>query len=226
MPHDVDACDHVEESVLPAETLGKHYFVTVPTAHHGGAVGHVVRIYGNVDGTSLTYPGQKPPGAPATISAGQVVDLGVVSQDFEIVGDHAIAVESFSLGAQLSDPDVPINEAKGDPDQSQMTAVEQYRTKYIFLTPTDYDVSRVDIVMPLSAQVTFDGEALATPVTPLSSGFGIARVKLGLGNNGAHVLTSSAPVGIQVMGYGSYTSYQYPGGLNLGAIAPPPEPPK
>jgi hypothetical protein len=31
-------------------------------------------------------------------------------------------------------------------------------------------------------------------------------------------------VGIQVVGYGSYTSYQYPGGLNLTLIAPPPPP--
>ena len=29
------------------------------------------------------------------------------------------------------------------------------------------------------------------------------------------MLTATAPVGIQVIGYGSYTSYQYPGGLNL-----------
>jgi hypothetical protein len=30
-------------------------------------------------------------------------------------------------------------------------------------------------------------------------------------------------VGIQVLGYGLYTSYQYPGGLNLEIIAPPPD---
>ena len=48
------------------------------------------------------------------------------------------------------------------------------------------------------------------------------RIKLGPGQAGAHVLTASQPVGIQVMGYGSYTSYQYPGGLDLAQIAPPP----
>lgn len=35
----------------------------------------------------------------------------------------------------------------------------------------------------------------------------------------AHVLEGSAPIGIQVMGYGDNTSYQYPGGLNLSAIS-------
>jgi hypothetical protein len=36
------------------------------------------------------------------------------------------------------------------------------------------------------------------------------------------VLTSGKPVGLQVMGYGAYTSYMYPGGLDLSQIAPPP----
>jgi len=52
---------------------------------------------------------------------------------------------------------------------SLMTAVEQYRTKYVFLAPNDDDMSYVDVI-----------------------------------------------------GYGTYTSYQYPGGLNLSAITPPP----
>ena len=30
------------------------------------------------------------------------------------------------------------------------------------------------------------------------------------------------PIGIQVIGYGDYTTYMYPGGLNLGQIAPVP----
>jgi hypothetical protein len=38
------------------------------------------------------------------------------------------------------------------------------------------------------------------------------------------VLSASQAVGIQVVGYGSYTSYMYPGGLDLLRIAPPPQP--
>ena len=36
------------------------------------------------------------------------------------------------------------------------------------------------------------------------------------------MLEATQPVGIQVMGYGLATSYQYPGGSNLSSIAPPP----
>jgi len=52
----------------------------------------------------------------------------------------------------------------------------------------------------------------------------VQRIQL-FNEDGAHVLTASAPVGLQVLGYGSYTSYQYPGGLNLKQISAPPPPP-
>jgi hypothetical protein len=221
MPIGTQACDHIEESVLPAETLGKRYFVVPPTSANASVVGHVVRIFGNVNGTQLSYPGGAPAGAPLSINAGQVFDLDVVSDSFEIVGTNEFAVASFQLGGSAVDP----GGGKGDPAQSNMIAVEQYRIKYVFLAPSDYDESYVDIVQPLSASVTLDGQAVAISPTPISSNYGITRVKLGPGNNGAHVLTATEAVGIQVVGYGEYTSYQYPGGLNLGVIAPPPPPP-
>jgi hypothetical protein len=83
-------------------------------------------------------------------------------------------------------------------------------------------VSSVDIVQPLNAQVTLDGSPITQSPQAISSTIGVNRVRLGPGTNGAHVLKATVPVGIQVMGYGAYTSYQYPGGLNLKAIAPPP----
>ncbi len=216
------ACDHMEESVFPAETLGKRYFVTAPTSPKGNVVGHVVRIYGNADGTTLTYPSGKPGGAPTTIAAGQVADLGIVNQSFEIVGDHEFAVGSFQLGAELVDPNTISPKQQGDPAQSLATAVEQYRKKYVFLAPADYEVSFVDVVQPLGATLTLDGNTVGIKPTAIGSGFGVARIQLGAGNGGAHLLSATAPIGIQVMGYGAYTSYQYPGGLNLDAIAPPP----
>ncbi|MDC3954984.1 IgGFc-binding protein [Polyangium jinanense] len=224
VPLESGYCDHIEESVFPAETLGKRYIVTVPTSPGGGPVGHVVRIYGNVDGTKLTYAGEIPPGAPLSINAGQVFDLGQVNVNFEITGDHEFAVGTFQLGSSIIDPFSA--EPKGDPDASLSTAVEQFRLKYVFLAPNDYDESYVDVVQPVGAKLVLDGQPVAQTPQPISSGYGIVRLPLGSGNNGAHVLTATEAVGIQVMGYGAQTSYQYPGGLNLATIAPPPPPPK
>ena len=216
------ACDHMEEIVFPAETLGRHYFVAPPTSPLGDVVGHIVRIYGNADGTTLTYPSGAPSGAPKSLKAGQVVDLGIVAKSFEIVGDHEFAVATFQLGAALVDPNTPPPDQQGDPAQSLATAVEQYRKKYVFLAPADYNVSFVDVVQQMNTTLMLDGNLVGIQPTAIGSGYGIARILLGSGNGGAHLITASAPIGIQVMGYGAYTSYQYPGGLNLDVIAPPP----
>jgi hypothetical protein len=246
VPDSAMACDHIEESNFPAETLGQDYFVAQPVGPHGDVVGHQVRIYGNFDGTHLTYSPSTPPNCPATINAGEVVECGspvstchdssnqpvapcgagnVVTQDFEVKGDHSFAVGTFSQGAELVDPNTMPPDQQGDPDESLTTAVKQYRTKYVFLAPTDYEENFAVIVAPDGTTVSIDGAPVAGGAAPTpigSTGFGVLRVKLGAGNAGAHLLTASNPVGLEVVGYGAYTSYTYPGGLNLDLIAPPP----
>jgi hypothetical protein len=43
----------------------------------------------------------------------------------------------------------------------------------------------------------------------------VARVQLGNSGNGNHQISAPQPVAISVYGYGDYTSYWYPGGLDL-----------
>jgi hypothetical protein len=226
IPGGSQACDHLEQSVFPAETLGKHYFVPAPTGPNVTPVARVVRLYGNVDGTTLSYAPSMPSGCPATLGAGQVADCGMVQGDFEVTGSNEFGVGSFQLGGTLVDT----NRRLGDPSESLMAAVEQYRTKYVFLAPTDYEENFADIVFPFGAAMVLDGVGLVTRnAKPIAGGYGIIRVSLNRVNvagHGAHVLEASAPVGLQVIGYGDYTSYQYPGGLNLKQIAPPPPDPK
>jgi len=218
-PLGVQACDHVEESVFPAETLGKDYFVTVPTGPKGNVVGSLVRMFGNRDGTTLTYAPSKPAGAPSTLNAGDVVQFEVRT-DFQVTGSAEFAVGTVMLGGQRLDPTGGETQ-KGDPSMSFATAIEQYRRRYIFLAPDDYDISYVDIIMPDGTSVLLDGVAAPAPKA-IAGGYSISRAKLGAGKAGAHEITATKPVGVQVMGYGSYTSYQYPGGLDLKSIAPPP----
>lgn len=239
IPPTESACDHIEESVFPAETLGKDYVVTRPAGPDGTTVSHQVRIYGNVDGTHLTYDPSTPPGCPTTIDAGQVVECGTpacpdpttpidattmftcgtTSADFEVKGDQAFAVGTFTLGAFVVDP----LKVEGDPSQSLAIAVEQFRSTYVFLAPSDYTVSYVDIVAKPATAMALDGQRVPASGEAIgSSGYSVYRAKLGAGQAGAHTLSASLPVGIEVLGYGMYTSYMYPGGLDLSQIAPPP----
>jgi hypothetical protein len=130
------------------------------------------------------------------------------------------------LGSAVVDPQPNQAARRGDPSLSLPTAVEQYRTKYVFLAPDDYSESYVDMVAPIGAQVMLDGAAVTQAPVAVGGGstFGVTRIPLSSGMAGAHVLTADQPVGIQVMGYGLQTSYQYPGGMDLKMIAPPPLP--
>jgi hypothetical protein len=216
-----DACDHLEESVMPAETLGKRYVVTMPTKPGGGAAPATVRFIGNVDGTTLTYD-PAVPGAPTMLMAGQVVELGTVNRDFIVEGSQAFAVTTIQKSASVVDP----ARDRGDPALSAAVAVEQYRKSYVFLAPSDYDLNYADVVSPAAATLTLDGAAVTTQSQAIgNSGFVLRRIPLAAGaSGGAHSLEADQPVGLQVIGYGSYTSYQYPAGLNLRSIAPPPPP--
>lgn len=218
VPSDKPACDHVEESVLPAEALGKEYVVTTPTRPTGGPGMHVVRFVGNRNGTKLTYAPAKPAGCPDTLEAGEVAECsGTVSADFVVTGTDEFGVAGFMVGGTMYASGA---KAMGDPSQTIFASNEQFRKSYIFLTPDDYDVSYAVVVGPEAAAPVLDG-APASGFTPLTGETGVWRVTL---KNGTHTLTSSQPVGLQVMGYGAYTSYQFPGGLNIKMIAPPPPP--
>jgi len=242
------ACDHIEEAVHPAETLGKHYVVSPATSASGKAEGQLVYFYGNVDGTKLTYAPSRPQGCPETINAGEMIrcdktDAGpfthpssapveqtnanlLFNDSFEVTGDHEFAIATFQKGgsgAAPVDPDPAFPMATGgDPAQSVVVAIEQYRSKYVFLAPDDYRASYADVIVPTGTKLSLDGAPITATPTPISTGYGILRLNLTSGNSSVHHLEGDRGFGLQVVGYGSYTSYQYPGGLNLGLIAPPP----
>ena len=223
VPADKTACDHIEESVLPAETLGKRYIVNTPSGPKGGPVKHWVRFVGNRDNTTLSYTPGKPAKCPATLQAGEVVDCELVTDSFDVTGTQEFAVVSLMVGAAELGTQTEGN--RGDPSLTTYASVEQFRTKYLFLAPDDYDVAFVDIVGEQDSAPKVDGTAVpASAFSAIANGLGVFRVRLGAGKAGAHTLESAKPVGIQVVGYGENTSYQYPGGLNLKLISIPPVP--
>jgi hypothetical protein len=218
--------DHLEETVLPAEVLGKDYLVASPSTHKGANSGHYVRFFGDFDGTTLQYHGTPPAGGPTTLSAGQVVEVDATA-GFEVVGSMPFALTSIMKSATVqnncvsnqTDPDCFI----GDSSMSDVVAVEQYRTDYIFLAPDDFAFNWADVMVPNGANVMLDGAALTGTKETVTPDWSVVRVQLMGGTSmGAHKLTSDMPVGLQVMGYGHATSYYYPGGLNLTVIAMPP----
>jgi hypothetical protein len=222
VPQSAGSCDHVEESVPPAEALGKHYLVTVPTGPNGKPIGHLVRIYGNSDGTHLTYSGIAPSACGPTVGAGQVLDCAIVTADFEVLGDHEFSVASFMEGSSVVDPG-KASGAEGDPSQTVVLPMEQYESRYAFFANPAYDVTFLDVAAPLDTALTLDGAPVNVSLVPLVGGtMGVARIPLKSGASGAHSISGDKPFGAQVVAYTPSSSYAYPVGLSLAPIAPPP----
>ncbi len=218
MPAAVQYCDHIEEIVLPFETLRDDYLVVRPTNDYA-TPRQFVKIVGTAAGTTLTYD---PPiaGAPATLGAGQssffqaTVDFHVKSSSPIIVGQFMESQNNFGSTCFNSQ-----NNALncGDPAESIAVATGQFRSSYQFIAPPTYNENWVSVIAPNGATVTVDGtNHTSGTAIGSSSGYWTLPVKLCSGScSGVHQATGTAPFGIEVYGYGAYTSYMYPGGLNL-----------
>jgi hypothetical protein len=95
-------------------------------------------------------------------------------------------------------------------------ATPQFRTGYQFIAPPSYSENWVNVIAPTGAAVTVDGATVSGFTAIGASGYSVARVSLCTGScSGVHTASGASPFGIEVYGYGVYTSYMYPGGLNL-----------
>jgi hypothetical protein len=220
------ACDHLEEVMFPIETLGSDYIV-VPPNMTGITTGikprHIVRIVGTVGSTTLTYspsPNVITGTASTTVGAGGVV-IFETDTPFEVKATNAIEISMAMEGSQNYGGGV----LNGDPAMSIDVATAQFRTAYAFTAPSTYYINWATLIAPTGNSVTVDSTVVAAAsFTAIgSSGYGYYHYKL-CDNGGSptctassanHTASSSGGFGIQVYGYGSYTSYWYPGGLNL-----------
>jgi IgGFc binding protein len=215
IPDDVAACDHLEESMFPYETLATDYIVTAPLIPTGGMTPKVemVRVVATQDNTTLTYD---PPqaGAPGAIAkAGGWIELADNPNHFKISANNPILVAQYMEGQEAGG-------GSGDPAMTLAVTTSQFRSSYLFHAPVNYESSYVNIVAPTGAAVTLDGQAVPAGSfqTIGGSGYSVSLQSISNAGNGNHNITSPMPFGISVYGYGQYTSYWYPGGSDLTVL--------
>ncbi len=208
-----EACDHLEEAMFPVETLGKSYVVTVPTAP-GGPSPYTLRVAAVEPGTRVSF--DPPVEVPTALEPGKPLEIRYLEEDVRVSADKPVLVAQFMQGSHS------VPSRTGDPSQSLAIATEQFRTSYVFVAPANYDQSYVNVVATAGQDVVLDGTSIPTSeFTPVGASEHVATRVL-LDGRGVHTMESSEPFGITVYGYGTYTSYMYPGGLDLRRFTPPP----
>jgi hypothetical protein len=213
VPLDVMYCDHLEESIFPVATLARQYAVAppaVPSLPEGKV--RVVRIVAVDDDTDLTYDPPQSAGAHLD-RAGDFVELAGTTETFVVAADKKVLVVQYMEGQDAGGD-------TGDPAMALAVPTDQFRPSYLFHAPTNYDDNYVEVFAPAGTTVALDGDPIGDLADIGASGLAHRRVQLDDGplGDGNHEIHGDEPIGISVYGYGQYTSYWYPGGLDLEPV--------
>lgn len=225
VPYNYWACDHLEEQMLPLETWGKDFVVGRTEPQHAAGYPvepNVIRIVSGADGNAITFDPAQTVGASINLNKGKWVEFEA-SEDFHVTSTSAIMIGQFLVGQNYYSSLADNPEYWGDPGYSLMVPTEQFRTQYTFLAPSTMTYNYVNItkkVIEGSAPVYLDGQPVSESAFGGAIGgtaWGSARVEI---DGNQHTIESTEPFGIVVYGFASYTSYSYPGGLDLKFINP------
>ena len=240
------ACDAASQQLPTVEQWGSEYVGVGYRPRLGNEHEPMpYRIVAARDGTQLDYDPVVPPGAPTTLSAGEVVTFYSGTGDAFVVrtqdADHPIYLAAYMFGGcSVDEPDfigVGNYECKGDPEFVNVVPAAQYLSSYSFYADPTYEESSLVIVRRKNGD-RFDDVSLEcagnlTDWKPVGTRgqYEFTRVDLirsfgpgqtfdgGVCQSGLQRMKSQGPFTATVWGWGHAASYAYPGGMALRKLA-------
>ncbi len=208
IPDEVPACDHLEEQVLPLETWGRAVVAVSTQPLRDGEVNYWRVVSGTDDNAIAFEPSSIH--EPVTLDAGEFVEVGHAG-GFRVAGSGRVGVAQFMVGQGVEGNQV------GDPSMGQGIPEEQLRSSYVFLVPSTYTRNWMTVFAPIDTDVRLDGMPIGALEPIEGTTLGFSRVIVGAGG---HRVESEGGVrfGLTLYGVAAYTSYLYPGGLDLEPI--------
>ncbi len=165
-----DCCaDHLEEQLDPIRTAGKSFIAAVSPNRSeaivaaGSTIGkapqfesfRVIAVTDRGARVTTTLPNRE--GRFELSGKGSFLDLSS-SEHFAILSDEPVMLASISPSQEAAN--VPRGLPGGDPSLLIFPPIEQFRARYVFLTPDKYSFDFVRILAPVEATIVFDGVAL------------------------------------------------------------------
>ncbi len=225
------ACDILGQQIPAYEQWGAEYVGVGYRPRLGNEHEPMVyRLVAARDGTRLDYDPALPPGAPVTMSAGEVATFRAGTGDAFVVRtqdvDHPIYLAAYMTGG--------LNYLEqGDAEFVNVVPAKQYLSSYSFYADPSYDETSLVIVRAKSdgafKDVWLECAGNLTAWTPIGTRgeYEFARVDLQRrGGPGEAFGTSVCQAGLQRMrsegaftatlwGWAKYASYAYPGGMAM-----------
>ncbi len=237
------ACDSAHQQIPPVKALGHEYAaVRYRNRYDGQEESPPWRLVGAVDGTTLTWDPSPPLGAPTTLAQGQVAEFRAAGPFFVSAQDedHPFYMSAHMTGCgEVSGGN--FIDCRGDPEFVNVVPPSQYLTKYTFFTDPTYPETNLVLIRKkkdgVFHDVTLDCAGVLGGWAPIGADgeYEYTRTDLvrgnfepqGACNNGRHEISSDAPFGLTVWGWGSAASanfltaavsYAYPAGASVQPI--------
>lgn len=238
VPQDAAACDHLQEQLLPAATLGQRYALPAPQPRNRGAdnrEGTYWQLVADEDLTITTSPPIPELDAYVASSSGKTSCLAKVDDQRIVLAAGESCELGLASGATLSASGsllvagvisghnstglINYGTQAGDPAMFIAPPVEQFRRDYAFVTPPTFQKTFAAIIAPSGTQVTYQGTLISAAQRLESQTVTLDGQQWDLYNiaidPGVHRLEADDPFGLIVYAYDDYVSYAFPGGLDL-----------
>ncbi len=209
IPFNVFACDHLEESIFPLSTWGKRAVVTKLQALLDEPT--LIRVTSGADNNQITFKPNRTYSS-VTLNKGEFVEF-YSEGGFTVSGTEIIQITQFLVGQNYSSQST--QDGFGDPAMSLIPPADQFRKDYTLLAPESYALHYVNLAIPRGGEVTLDGQVIAGGESIADGAWEQVTVEV---SGGVHRLEGTSAFGVWVYGFGNYTSYMYPGGLDLKVI--------
>ncbi|AKV00697.1 hypothetical protein AKJ09_07360 [Labilithrix luteola] len=249
IPGTNSACDILAQQLPAFEQWGSEYVAVGYRPRLGNEHEPMpYRIVAARDGTQLDYDPAIPPGAPTTLSAGQVVTFSSGVGDAFVVRsqdvDHPFYLAAYMSGGggNIYDPSSSFG-GQGDPEFVNVVPSGQYLSSYSFYADPTYSETSLVIVRAKSAgafkDVWLECAGNLSDFRPIGTRgeYEYRRVDLARSSgpgeqfgssvcqSGLQRMRSEGPFTATLWGWDAYASYAHPGGMAQRKLVLTPMPP-
>lgn len=236
------ACDHLEDQLPPADSLGTRYLLP-PVLSRGdvGAPEALDGVYWQIvadedailrfDPPLSSFTSWMPPShtgarlcreleidGVVNLATGQHCELGLLRAPVSVESDRTIGIAGVLSGHESTGKKFYGSQA-GDPSLFMLPPIEQIRTSYAFVNPPTYKRTFATVAIPAGTPLVLDGRQLEDErrlepytITVRGQHWDIFGVEL---TADAHTLRAEERFLLIVYAYDDYVSYAFPGGLDL-----------
>jgi hypothetical protein len=213
--------EHFEQQMFPITSLGKEFVITRTPLRATNPMfpePDLYRILATKDNTKIVTNLADFPGW--ALKAGDLARFWSTT-GFTVKASEPIIIAQYAVAQEY----VGNYDVGGDPEFVVFPPVEQYRSEYLFLTPSTFTKDYVVIGAAKGTTAELDGVPVGDEFSSICKTYelgmldGVDYISFHcLVNDGVHRIKASAPVGIMVYGYYGVGSYGYPGGADVKQI--------